>query len=439
MTRGNGAGPAPTFSQAYLRYALGLLCVVYVVNFLDRQILAILLQSIKEELQLTDVQLGLLSGTAFGLFYATLGIPIARLADRVSRKAVIAVCLTLWSGMTLLCGTAGSFAMLFLFRIGVGVGEAGGSPPSHSLLSDYFPPERRATALGIFALGAPVGNLIGYLFGGWLDETVGWRLAFFCAGAPGLVLAALVALTLREPRRGGAESLDAPTNDGEAPPLSQVFRFLWQSRAFRHLSAAAGLNALASYSIITWSPAFLIRTHEMGTAETGAWLALAIGVMGGAGSYVGGVLCDRWGLLDVRGRVWLPGLGIAIGVPFALLCFATSSQAVALGALALANFFGGWVQGPMFAGAQFLATPQMRATASALLLFATNIVGLTLGPATAGALSDAFAPYFGARSLAVALFCISFLVWWAALHFYLAGRTFKADLERAQRAATGAL
>jgi sugar phosphate permease len=162
--------PAPLYTAAYLRYALGILCVVYVANFLDRQILSILLQSIKEDLALTDVQLGLLSGTAFGLFYATLGVPIARLADRVSRKAVIAVCLALWSCMTVLCGTAARFEQLFVYRMGVGVGEAGGSPPAHSMISDYFPPERRATALGVFALGVPVGLLIGYLVGGWLDE-----------------------------------------------------------------------------------------------------------------------------------------------------------------------------------------------------------------------------------------------------------------------------
>ena len=171
-----------SFSPAYLRYALGVLCVVYVVNFVDRQVLAILLQSIKEDLGLTDLQLGLLSGTAFGLFYATLGIPIARLADRFSRKGVIAICMTLWSGMTALCGTAAGFTTLLLYRIGVGVGEAGGSPPAHSMISDYFPPERRATALGIFSLGVPLGILVGFLSGGWLDQNLGWRLAFIVVG-----------------------------------------------------------------------------------------------------------------------------------------------------------------------------------------------------------------------------------------------------------------
>ncbi len=179
-------GDRPLYSTGYLRYALGLLCVVYVVNFVDRQVLAILLQSIKRDLQLSDLQLGLLSGTAFGLFYATLGIPIARLADRFSRKGVIAISIAIWSGMTALCGSASGFAALLVYRVGVGVGEAGGSPPAHSIISDYFPPERRATALGIFSLGVPLGILVGFLAGGWLDQTLGWRLAFVVVGLPGL-------------------------------------------------------------------------------------------------------------------------------------------------------------------------------------------------------------------------------------------------------------
>jgi len=201
------AKSTPYYSQGYLRYALGLLCLVYVVNFVDRQVLAILLQSIKDDLALSDLQLGLLSGTAFGLFYATLGIPIARLADRYSRKGVIAICLTIWSGMTALCGTAGGFATLLLYRVGVGVGEAGGSPPAHSMISDYFPPEKRATALGIFSLGVPLGILVGFMAGGWLDQALGWRQAFIVVGLPGIAVALVVALTLREPPRGLSEGL----------------------------------------------------------------------------------------------------------------------------------------------------------------------------------------------------------------------------------------
>jgi MFS family permease len=260
------ASDPQAFSPAYLRYALGLLTVVYVINFVDRQILSILLQSIKLDLGLSDLQLGLLSGTAFGLFYATLGIPIARLADVFSRKVVMAVCLVIWSGMTALCGTAAGFGLLLAYRVGVGVGEAGGSPPAHSLISDFFPPERRATALGIFSLGVPLGILVGFLAGGWLDETLGWRKAFVVVGLPGLALAAVVALTLKEPLRGHSEGLES---DRPAPSADEVIRFLWSSHSFRHVAFGSALYAFVGYSIVTWAPSFLIRSHGMTTGEIG--------------------------------------------------------------------------------------------------------------------------------------------------------------------------
>jgi predicted MFS family arabinose efflux permease len=322
------------------------------------------------------------------------------------------------------------FEQLFLFRIGVGVGEAGGSPPAHSLISDYFPPERRATALGVFALGVPGGLLIGYLVGGWLDEVVGWRLAFLAAGAPGLVLSLVVALTLPEPPRGHSEGLDAA--GGAQLSIGDVMRFLWGSRSFRHVAAGAALNAFSAYSVLTWSPAFLIRSHGMGTAEAGAWLALVIGVIGGVGNYLGGVVGDRWARSEIRSRVWLPGLTIAAGLPFALVVYTTTERSLALLTLAGATFFGMMCQAPIFAAAQFLAPPRMRATAAAVLLFATNIVGLGVGPAATGVLSDALAPRYGAASLGYALLVGSLVLLWAGVHFYLAGKTFEADMERAR-------
>jgi len=434
LARSTGSEAAdPVYDATYLRWALGILCAVYVVNFFDRQILAILLQSIKRDLQLTDVQLGLLSGTAFGLFYATLGIPIARLADRVSRKGVIAVCLALWSAMTVLCGTAARFESLFLYRIGVGIGEAGGSPPAHSLISDYFPPERRATALAVFALGVPFGLLLGFLVGGWLDETVGWRMAFLIAGAPGLALSLVVVWTLREPPRGLSEGLEA--SGGPAPSLTEAMRYLWETPSFRHVAAGAALNAFSAYSVLTWAPAFLIRAHGMGTAEAGAWLALVVGVVGAVGNYLGGVLGDAWALREIRSRLWLPAITIASGLPFAFVIFTTTDQAVALAALAASMFVGMMCQAPTFAAVQFLAPLRMRATASAVLLFATNIVGLGVGPAATGALSDALAPEYGAASIGYALLAGSLVLVWAGLHFFLAAKTFGADVERARLAA----
>jgi MFS family permease len=431
------ATPAPdppagvAYSPAYLRYALGLLTVVYVVNFVDRQILSILLQSIKRDLGLSDLQLGLLSGTAFGLFYATLGVPIARLADVFSRKWVISVCLTIWSGMTALCGTAAGFGILLAYRVGVGIGEAGGSPPAHSLISDYFRPERRATALGVFSLGVPIGILIGFLAGGWLDQTLGWRQAFVVVGLPGLVLAVLVALTLKEPRRGHSEGLEST---GEVPGAGDVIRHLWGLRTFRHVSLGAALYAFVGYSVVTWAPAFLIRSHGMETGAIGTWLSLIFGLGGGVGVLAGGALADRWAVSDPRGRVWIPALAMLAGFPFAFVIYLTDDTTLALVTLIGPSVFGLMYQAPAFAVTQSLATVKMRATAAAVLLFVINIVGLALGPAVTGALSDALEPRFGDESLRYAMLTVSMALPWSAFHFWRAARTLEADVAQVQRA-----
>ncbi len=422
----------PLYSPAYLNYALGLLCLIYVVNFVDRQILSILLQSIKVDLGLTDSQLGLLSGTAFGIFYATLGIPIARLADRFSRKGVIAICLAIWSGMTALCGTASGFAALLLYRIGVGVGEAGGSPPAHSMISDYFPPERRATALGIFALGVPFGILVGFLAGGWLDEVVGWRRAFIIVGAPGLVLALVTALTLREPARGHSEGL---STQGESPSAGAVMSFLFASPTFRNLSTASALNAFAGYAAITWTPAFLIRSHGMSSGEVGTALALAVGIGGGLGNYLGGVFADRWAWRDVRGRLFVPAVAMAVVIPFGGI-YVVPSAAVAVPLVAVSSFLTLMYQAPAFAVTQFLATPLMRATAAAVLLFVINIVGLGLGPLVTGMLSDALTPRLGDDALRYALLFVHMSYGVSGLFFWRASRTLVADLERVKHASS---
>jgi MFS family permease len=420
------------YSPAYLRYALGLLCVVYVVNFVDRQVLAILLQSIKTDLGLTDLQLGLLSGTAFGLFYATLGIPIARLADRSSRKGVIAVCTAIWSAMTALCGTASGFASLLLYRVGVGIGEAGGSPPAHSLISDYFPPARRATALGIFSLGVPFGILVGFLAGGWLDQTLGWRQAFIVVGLPGLAVAALAALTLREPPRGHSEGLTSDAHN--APSTAQVVRFLWRMRSFRHLSLGSALYAFVGYSVTNWSPSFLARSHGMESGEIGTALAFIIGIGGGAGIYLGGVLADRLSIRDPLGRIRVPAIAQFLSLPFGFIIYTTDDTTLALALFTIPAFLGLMYQGPAFAVTQSLATPKMRATAAAILLFVINIIGLAVGPALTGALSDALEPAFGEDSLRYALLLVSLVLGWSGFHFYRAGKTLVADLEVARRA-----
>lgn len=424
----------PVYSTGYLRYALGLLTTVYVVNFVDRQILAILLESIKADLVLSDFQLGLLGGTAFGIFYATMGVPIARLADVYTRKGVMAICLVIWSVMTALCGTAVGFWSLLLMRVGVGIGEAGGSPPAHSMISDYFPAEKRGTALGIFSLGVPLGILVGFMAGGWLDETLGWRYAFAVVGVPGVLLAGVVAFTLREPQRGASEAHVTSTLRGPAPSALDTARFLWRSRSFRHASLGSALYAFVGYSVTNWAPPFLIRSHGLSVGQVGTWLALIIGIGGGIGIYLGGYLSDRMSKSDGRYRMWVPALAMALSLPFSFVIYLTPNTQLALVMLVPPTLLGLMYQAPAFALVQSLATPSMRATAGAILLLVVNIIGLAMGPAATGLLSDALEPRFGESSLRYALLVVSMVFAWASLHFWLASRTIRDDLAFANAA-----
>ncbi len=424
------ASTPETHTPNYTRYVLGLLTMVYVVNYVDRNLLAILLQSIKEDLQLSDSELGLLSGTAFGLFYATLGVPIARLADRYSRKWVIVASLTLWSAMTALCGSAAGFASLLVCRIGVGIGEAGGSPPSHSIISDLYSDEKRGTALGIFSLGVPIGILVGLMAGGWLDEQLGWRTAFWAVGLPGLLLSLLVAFTLREPKRGTGE---ASTVSEPAYSARDILFYLWRLPSFRHTSIASALYAFVGYSVVNWAPSFLMRSYGMESGAIGTALSLIIGIGGGIGVYLGGYLSDRWALKDPRGRVYLPALAMMASLPFSLMTYWVDTATATLSLLALPAFLGLMYQGPAFAVTQTLATPLMRSTAAAILLFVINIIGLACGPALTGVLSDALEPSLGQESLRYALMATSLILPWSAYHFWAAGKTLAADIASAER------
>lgn len=274
-------------TDKYRNYTLFILTTVYVFNFVDRQILVILQESIKQELNLSDTQLGLMSGFTFAIFYVSFGIPIARLADKGNRRNIIAVSLTIWSAMTALSGAAQNFIQLLLARIGVGIGEAGGSPPAHSIISDLFPAKKRATALAIYSTGISIGILIGFLLGGWIDQYFGWRTAFLVVGIPGILFALILRFTIKEPPRGLSEKGNAIVDQHHS--MKDVFRLLREKRSFRYIALGAGLAAYVSYTATSWLPPFMARVHGMGSGEIGTWLSLIFGIGSGLGYFMGGV------------------------------------------------------------------------------------------------------------------------------------------------------
>lgn len=417
---------SPTlFSAATRRYVLSILVVVYTFNFIDRQILSILLEPIKNELQVSDTALGALSGFAFALFYATLGIPIARLADRSSRRNLIALALAIWSGMTALSGIAQNYWQLLAARIGVAVGEAGCSPPAHSLIADYYPAHQRATALGIYSLGIPFGILFGFIAGGWIEQFFGWRVAFFVVGLPGLALAVIFWLTVREPPRGLAEGRVV---SAEQPSVKEAFNYLWKKKSFRHLATGGALTAFVGYGLTTWAPSFLSRSHEMSSGEIGTWLGLILGIPGGIGIVLGGVLADRFGSRDTRWYLWIVTVALVLSTPFSLAVFLSPTATGALLFLMLPVLLGNFYQATTFSQTQGLVPLGMRAVAAAVLLFIINIIGLGLGPQAVGIVSDLLKPEYGDDSIRYSLMIFSLVNLWSAWHYYLAGKYLKDEL-----------
>ena len=426
--------PAPLPDNPYSNirtrnYVLVLLTLVYTFNFIDRQLLSILQESIKLELLLSDSQLGLLTGFAFALFYVTAGLPIARLADRSNRRNIVAVSVGLWSFMTAISGLVQNYSQLLAARVGVGIGEAGGSPPSHSIVSDIFPPEKRASALSFYSTGVNLGILFGFLFGGWLNEFFGWRVAFMVVGIPGIILAFIVRATVKEPIRGLIENKVA---SDEQVPFKQVITVLWQRKTFRHLALASGLNAFAGYGTANWLASFFIRSHEMTTGELGTWLALSTGLFGAIGILLGGILADKLGKTDKRWYLWVPGIATILVAPFMLFTLLTGSQYVAL----LCAFIPGLLQnvylGNSIATTHSLVGLRWRSTASAILFLVLNIIGLGLGPFAVGYLSDFLSPSLGTESLRYAMVALlPTAMIWSSIHFLIASRTLQKDLEQA--------
>jgi len=420
--------PTPDSPSAYRHYVLAILFLVYVFNFVDRRLLSILLVPIQEDLRVSDTVMGLLTGPVFAVFYTFTGIPIARWADSGVRRSIIALGLTVWSGMTALSGLAHSSLHLALTRIGVGVGEAACSPPAHSLLSDYFPPHRRATAISIYSTGIFIGILISLSLGGWLNESLGWRRAFIIAGLPGIALALLVRLTVREPVRGLVEGRPAVS---DSPSTLQVFRFLWSLKSFRHMSLASALNSFAGYAFGVWTPAFFIHVHNMGTARTGLWTGLAFGLGGAIGTFSGGIICDRLGSRSPKWHLLVPAMATLLALPFTALALLWPTRAGALLFLVPAITFGAVYLGPVFSLTQGLVKLRMRALAAAVLLFIINLVGCGLGPACVGTLNDLLVSIEhgpGTEVVRYSLLMVGSIRLWAAVHFVLGTRTLEKDL-----------
>ena len=406
-------------------YALAILVVVYTFNFIDRQILSILLEPVKTELGLSDTAMGMLTGFAFAMFYATLGIPIARYADRSNRRNLIAAALGIWSFFTALSGLAANFWHLLIARIGVGVGEAGCSPPAHSMIADYYPAEQRATALGIYSLGIPFGIMFGLFAGGWINEYFGWRMAFFVVGLPGILLALSVRFSLQEPPRGMAEGR---ADTADQPGVKETLVYLWQKKSFRHMSFAAALTAFVGYGFIVWAPAFLIRSYGMSTGEVGTWFGLILGIPGGIGIALGGYLADRFGAKDTRWYLWTTAIALVACVPLNYVVYAADTAFVSLWAMVLPVLLGNFYQATTFSQTQGISSLRMRAVAAGILLFIINIIGLGLGPQLVGVISDLLSDQYGVESLRYALFICSLVYIWGAFHYFMAGRYLKDDL-----------
>jgi predicted MFS family arabinose efflux permease len=427
-----GAGTLPRLSTRHRTYVLSMLVIINVFNVLDRQIVTILTEPIKVDLGLSDTQVGLMTGLVFSIFYTVLGIPIARLADRSNRVTIISIALVIWSGMTALCGMAQNFAQMLAARIGVGVGEAGCTPPAHSLIADYFPPEKRASALSVYALGIPIGSILGLLAGGWIAEFYGWRMAFLLVGVPGVILAILFRLSVREAPRGMSDA--APANTQPQPPLGATIRTLVHNRTMVHLAMGGALTAFGGYALGQWLPAFFIRTHGLGVAETATYFGLVLGVASAVGTFLGGAIADRLAIRDRRVYAFLPAAGVLSAFPFFFVALLLDRPYLAIAVLVAPNLLNTLWLGPTFGTIQNLAPLRMRAMASALLLVVANIVGLGFGPLVVGVVSDLLSGPVGGDSLRYAILNATAGYLWAGAHFLLAGRTIGKDLQDAASA-----
>jgi predicted MFS family arabinose efflux permease len=412
-------------------WVLAVLTLVYTFNHVDRQILVILLEPIKLELDLRDSQLGMLTGIAFAAFYATLGIPVAMWADRGNRRNIIALALTIWSGMTALSGLAQSYWHLLLARMGVGVGEAGGTPPATSMIADLYPPQQRATALGIYTTGIGLGILAGFALGGFIYELYGWRAAFFAAGVPGLILALVVRFTIKEPLRGGS---DATVDDGDAPGMMETLRFISGQTSYLWLLAGCLLICISANAFLVFTSSLLQRTYDLSPGDVALPLGLLIGGIGSIGAVVIGALCDRLSRNDLRWRPWIIAACAAIALPFAWMFLRADTVWAAYAWNVVPSFVGLIYASIAYTASQELVMLRMRSFASAFMLFCLTLIGIGCGPWIAGILSDWFASSNADRPLARGLEVILLFNAASIGCLLMSARNYRVDAARATRA-----
>lgn len=415
------------FSPAYKRYALSALTTVYMLNLVDRGLMALLLQPIKEDLHLSDTQLGFLTGIAFGLFYATLGIPMARWADRGNRATITSIAIGMWGATVMACLFVTNYFQLVLARIAAAIGESGCKPPTYSLVGDYFPaPAERSRGMAIYMSGGPLSALLSLILGGWLNERYGWRFTFFLMGIPGLILAVLIKLTIVEPRtRVESKRISKQS----LPSMRAVLETLWYRQSCRHLSIALIVLFAMGYGLGPWKAAFMMRSHGMGTAELGVWWGLILSLGGIAGLFLGSYAANRWFTGNERGQLRMSAVMVSLTLPFDVAFLIAPGKHQALIALIPSQMAGICFVGPVFALMQRLVPNEMRATVLSVIMLLANVIGMGIGPQIVGVLSDWMTPSFGVDSLRYAMLTMSLLSLLAAYHLWKAGRTVRKDLQ----------
>ena len=411
--------------SAHAYYVIAMLFLVHATSLIDRNILGILLEDIKADLQSSDTQLGLLTGPAFAVTNALAGIPLARLADRWSRRGIVAWGLLAWSVLTAVQGLTRTFGTLLVARIGVGIGEASTGPSAHSLISDYFPLRQRATAISIYTIGGHVGLSLAFLVGAWLSDAFSWRIALVAVGLPGIVLSFVFMFTVDEPVRG---AIEGQVDTGEVVPLGSLIRILGGKPTFRHLTMALPLFVCASYVLSIWGAVFLMRVHGLSKSEISLTFGLILGVAGGVGSLAGGFLSDRLARRDRRWYAWLPGVATLCAVPFFIGFLLSPNPWIALALLAPTVLLNATSIAPLWAANQAIAPLRMRATAYAIIHLGLSAISGGLAPLLIGYLNDVLAPSFGSEAIRYSLFLIVVTNIWGALHAFMAARRLPADL-----------